>query len=202
MRKTKEEAEYTRQLLLKTAVKVFGEKGYAATRLSDIAEEANVTRGAIYWHFGNKKELFLELIRDRIKPFFNLIDGILNSDLSPIQKIRKIMLDVGEKVVADEEFKANQQLEFIKTTMLGEIQEIEDFIDEKIADFEKLLLNLFEEGRRRGEIRTDVATEDILSVLYIFMRGAAFLLAHGKDSALRERLPSVVDLIVSSFKTA
>ena len=79
---------------------------------------------------------------------------------------------------------------------------IKEYIDEKIADFEKILLNLFEEGRRRGEIRADVALEDMLYVLYIFMRGATFLLAHGKDKVLRERLPSVVDVIMVSFKAA
>ena len=56
MRRTKKDAELTRQQLLKAGFKVFGDKGYAAARLSDVAEEAGVTRGAIYWHFENKKD--------------------------------------------------------------------------------------------------------------------------------------------------
>jgi len=48
-RKTKEEAEKTRQLLLDCALTVFLRKGYSATTLNDIAEEANLTRGAVYW---------------------------------------------------------------------------------------------------------------------------------------------------------
>ncbi|MBE0690797.1 MAG: TetR family transcriptional regulator, partial [Anaerolineae bacterium] len=61
VRKTKEEAELTRQAVLAAALKVFSRQGYAATRLEEIADEAGVTRGAIYWHFKNKADLYIEL---------------------------------------------------------------------------------------------------------------------------------------------
>lgn len=56
-RKTKEEAQATRSAVLDAAVRVFAVKGVAHTSLADIAEEAGVTRGAIYWHFANKADL-------------------------------------------------------------------------------------------------------------------------------------------------
>ena len=52
MRRTKEEAEQTRRALLDAGLRVFSRQGYAAIKLEDIAREAAVTRGAIYWHFG------------------------------------------------------------------------------------------------------------------------------------------------------
>ncbi len=58
MRRTKEEAARTRARLLKAALSVFASRGYAATTLEDIALQAGVTRGAIYWHFQNKAELY------------------------------------------------------------------------------------------------------------------------------------------------
>lgn len=60
-RKTKEEAEKTRQRILDEALKVFSKKGFMRTTLNDIAIEAEVTRGAIYWHFKDKVELFIAL---------------------------------------------------------------------------------------------------------------------------------------------
>lgn len=56
-RKTKEEALETRNAILDAAVRAFVVKGAANTSLADIAQEANVTRGAIYWHFANKADL-------------------------------------------------------------------------------------------------------------------------------------------------
>lgn len=57
-RKSKNEAEVTRQQLLDAAERLFFEQGVANTSLNQIAEAAGMTRGAIYWHFKNKVELF------------------------------------------------------------------------------------------------------------------------------------------------
>lgn len=65
-RKTKEEAEKTRQLLLDAAEDMFLEKGVAATSLEDIARHAGMTRGAVYWHFENKQALF-DAMHERVK---------------------------------------------------------------------------------------------------------------------------------------
>ncbi|RZI41395.1 TetR family transcriptional regulator [Herbaspirillum sp. HC18] len=57
-RNTKEEALETRNRILDAAENVFHARGVAQTSLADIAEAAGVTRGAIYWHFKNKSDLF------------------------------------------------------------------------------------------------------------------------------------------------
>lgn len=57
-RRTKEEAQETRNRILDFAEHVFNEKGVSRTSLDDLARAAGVTRGAIYWHFRNKAELF------------------------------------------------------------------------------------------------------------------------------------------------
>lgn len=62
MRRTKSEANETIQLLLKVARTHFTEKGYANAALEEIADEANVTRGALYHHFKNKQGLFLAVL--------------------------------------------------------------------------------------------------------------------------------------------
>ncbi|BBY82761.1 TetR family transcriptional regulator [Mycolicibacterium pulveris] len=51
--------EHTRSLLLDAAENVFGEKGFTAATLDDIAYAAGYTKGAIYKHFDTKEELFL-----------------------------------------------------------------------------------------------------------------------------------------------
>ena len=57
-RSTKEEALETRSRILDAAVEVFHARGVSQTSLADVANEAGVTRGAIYWHFKNKSDLF------------------------------------------------------------------------------------------------------------------------------------------------
>ena len=60
-KRTKAEALKTRQELIETAIAQFAQRGVSKTTLNDIADAANVTRGAIYWHFENKTQLFNEM---------------------------------------------------------------------------------------------------------------------------------------------
>lgn len=62
MRKTKEDAAATKSALLDAAYELFYTQGFEATTLAQIAERANVTRGAVYWHFHDKNEILNELI--------------------------------------------------------------------------------------------------------------------------------------------
>lgn len=57
-RVTKEEARETRNRILDAAEDVFQRNGVAQTSLADVAAAADVTRGAVYWHFKNKADLF------------------------------------------------------------------------------------------------------------------------------------------------
>ena len=77
-RRTKEDALKTRQLLIESAIQQFALRGVTSTTLADIADAAGVTRGAVYWHFASKAELFNEMwqqqlpLRDLLQHEFNL----------------------------------------------------------------------------------------------------------------------------------
>ena len=71
-RKKKEEAQQTRQQLIEAAIGQFATRGVANTTLTDIADAANVTRGAIYWHFTSKSEIFNAIWEQQL-PFRDII---------------------------------------------------------------------------------------------------------------------------------
>lgn len=71
-RKTKEEALKTRQMLLDAAIEQFARRGVSNTTLTDIADAAGVTRGAVYWHFSSKSELFNAMWQEQL-PLRDLI---------------------------------------------------------------------------------------------------------------------------------
>ena len=68
----------TREMILEAAFRVFAEKGYASTTMDAVAAEANLTKGAVYWHFENKKELFRELMRRRSSEGIMIADERIN----------------------------------------------------------------------------------------------------------------------------
>lgn len=71
-RKTKEEALKTRQMLLDAAIEQFALRGVSNTTLTDIADAAGVTRGAVYRHFSSKSELFNAMWQEQL-PLRDLI---------------------------------------------------------------------------------------------------------------------------------
>ena len=76
-RKTKENAELTRQHIIEAARKVFLARGVSRTTMEHIAEEAGVTRGAIYWHFHNKIDLFQAMREQVFLPLIDRMDDTL-----------------------------------------------------------------------------------------------------------------------------
>jgi TetR/AcrR family transcriptional regulator, acrAB operon repressor len=67
-RKSPEESARTRAAILDSGLAVFAEKGYSRSTLNDIAKQAGFTRGAVYWHFKDKADLFTSLTADIGKP--------------------------------------------------------------------------------------------------------------------------------------
>lgn len=78
-RSTKEEALETRTRILDAAEQVFHERGVSHTSLADVAKAADVTRGAIYWHFKNKSDLFDAMCERVTLP----MEAVLEENASP-----------------------------------------------------------------------------------------------------------------------
>lgn len=90
VRKTKEDAEATRAGILDAAELCFLQKGVARTTLEDIAARAGHTRGAVYWHFKNKLEVF-EAVMERVEsPFLHELDQIAPAiNTEPLLALRR-----------------------------------------------------------------------------------------------------------------
>ena len=67
VRKTKEEKENTRLQILQAALDCFYEKGFSKTSFDDITTRIGMTKGAVYWHFKDKGDLLVELIKQRLE---------------------------------------------------------------------------------------------------------------------------------------
>ena len=62
VRRTKEEAEETKDKIVRATLEIFCEKGYSRTTFDEIARRINLTKGAVYWHFRNKADILTEII--------------------------------------------------------------------------------------------------------------------------------------------
>lgn len=118
-RRSKEDALATRNSLLDAAERVFLDKGVAGTSLNDIALAAGTTRGAIYWHFQDKADLFNAMM-DRVT--LPLQDAIAHVDVGPdgdpVMRLRQGLRLAFEKTVHDPQTRrvfevATQKVEYV-----------------------------------------------------------------------------------------
>jgi len=69
-----ERSQARREAILAAALDEFAARGFAATRLDDVAKRAGVAKGTIYLHFRDKEALFQEIVRAEISPIIQIIE--------------------------------------------------------------------------------------------------------------------------------
>ena len=202
MRRTKEEAERTRKSLMDAGLRIFGKKGYAAARLSEIASEAGVTRGAVYWHFGSKKELMFAILREMANPYIALALEVLESDAEPHVKIRVSTLRVMEAMERTGLFLTHEQM--VLRFMAEHPDEFREHQVEMLWSMRKVI-RLFKrtirEAQDTGKIRADVDANVIAGTFMAVMRGSAIMKSIPKmDMLHRGSSGAVVELLMTGLE--
>lgn len=103
VRKTKEEALETHAALLDAAEQVFASKGVTNTTLNDVAVAAGMTRGAIYWHFKDKNDLFQAMCDRAFLPMEVLLNEVTSScQEDPLMELRRLNLHFLKQVASND----------------------------------------------------------------------------------------------------
>jgi len=135
--------------LLGAALELFVERGYAATRLDEVAARAGVSKGTLYLYFESKEEIFKAVVRDTIVPRIDeLRRGAERSTLGSAELLRTFLCDWWEH------FGASRLGGLAKLIVAeaGNFPEVARFFhDEVIEPHSEVLVSIIERGIRRGE---------------------------------------------------
>ena len=103
-RRTKQESERTRQRIVEAAREEFERRGFAHTTLERVAATAGVTRGAVYWHFSDKRSLF-NAVRDQVVlPMLDRIDfdEPATAGDDPLSRVERYLFSVIDALEQDD----------------------------------------------------------------------------------------------------
>lgn len=94
----------TEQKIVEAARKIFTQKGYAATKTRDIAEEAGINLALLNYYFGSKENLFKLIVTEKFEDLFGLISPILsNKDITLEEKIQALVRNYTKLLIENED---------------------------------------------------------------------------------------------------
>jgi len=197
-RREREKAMHRREIL-EAAERVFAKKGFAATTIDEIAQEAEFSKGAMYGYFNSKEDLFLSLIQEKLDEIEGRFRKVVESSDDPETKIRDLVethLTFFEEdrdffqIIASEQPRLGVETESrLRENMRGRCIRGLDLIEEVMKD-------AVSAGVLK-EIEPRLLATGLVGIIHSFT--ANWILTGGKE-ALTERKPVILELFLDGAR--
>ena len=162
----------TRDRILDAAEDVFNESGYSNTTLNEIAEAAGVTRGAIYWHFKNKEDLFQAMcLRIRV-PMDALIEGIVEKGVNdPVAQLSRTHETIMLEVINNPHYRKVLNILFHKCEFTRETDQIVIQQKEWHTYSRNIIRTILVNAQKKAQLPADLDIELACNLLGFMFRG-------------------------------
>ncbi len=172
VRRTKQDALATRDSILDAAELLFARQGVSRTTLQHIAEAANVTRGAIYWHFEDKSAVFNAMLKRVTMPLELALDSVdAGGDIDPLAILREWVGNAFTLIMNDP---AARRVVEIATHRVEYVDELNGVRDRQLATH-KLWLErteaMLQLAAERGMLTTPLTPREIAQGLWAMVDG-------------------------------
>jgi TetR/AcrR family acrAB operon transcriptional repressor len=193
VRRTKQESEQTRQQILVAARREFALHGVTRTTLQRIAAAAGVTRGAVYWHFANKRELF-RAMRDQVSvPLFDHSDLTGSDDPDPLRAIERFLHGVIDQIAKDLQTRRTFDILSLKCEYVDEFRPELKRHTRRCRELMSKFALVYRRARKMGAMRDDVAPETAALGTCVFVTGMLRLWLVDEDcTLLRPKVDSLI----------
>ena len=194
-RKTKAEAALTRHRIVECARIVFSREGVTNTSLEHVAKEAGVTRGAVYWHFRNKADLFMAVRQET---------GILLrfSDFKSGDALRRLECGLHEalrRLAEDKQARETYEVMLWKCEYVGEFAGVRKDLMSAGTLFLEEATALYEEAAREKLIAPELDPRLAALDTFCFYAGMLKLwLADESGQAVRQDIQKVITQHIES----
>jgi TetR/AcrR family acrAB operon transcriptional repressor len=171
MRRTKEESEQTRQQILVAARREFARHGVTRTTMELVARAAGVTRGAVYWHFANKRELF-RVMRDQVSlPLFDHTELLTQDVPDPLGAIEQFLRDMIDQIATDLQTRRTLDILSLKCEYVDEFRPELKRHTRRCQELMAKFAALYQRARDAGAMRDDIAPATAALGTCVFITG-------------------------------
>lgn len=144
-----------REQIMTAALRVFAAKGFAATKIGDIAARAGMSHGLVYHYFKSKEEIFHEILKRAMQTSAQSLLTVEALPIGPLEKVRQTARYILGGISGYED-SAYYFLIVLHAAVMEAPQETRELVDGSDIAV-KALVRILEEGQRLGEVRTGSA---------------------------------------------
>jgi AcrR family transcriptional regulator len=158
------------QELLAAALKLFVERGFAATRLDDIAKSAGVSKGTLYLYFSSKEELFKTMVRETIVPMLGQAEEMVSQFGGDSADLFRAVIRNWWEAMGNSDLAGLCKLMLAEASNFPELAQF--YNDEVIERSHRMIISMLERGVARGEIRPlnlELAPQVLISPIIMMM---------------------------------
>lgn len=171
MRRTKEDSERTRRRIIAAARQVFARQGVRRTTLEEVARAAGVTRGAIYWHFAGKTDLFYAMREQVLLPTIDTGFAASAADAAdPLGSAERFLRGVIASL-DDPAARETFRIMGFKCEYVGELGRELDRQRNRCAELTGKLAQVYRRAQRAGQLRAGLTPAPAASATCSFLIG-------------------------------
>lgn len=188
-------AEKTRAYIIEKAAPLFNKKGYADTSLTDLLNEAKLTKGSLYGNFESKEEIAIEAFKQNFEWLRNGYRSELMKGKNTIDRMKRI---VNYPLLNFKEFTVRGGCPIMNAAIEADdnMNFLLPHVREALGSLKKLIVQLMAAGKQSGEIKTSADEEQTAAVLIALIEGGLMLAkTHGRVNDLRHAVVAAEKII-------
>jgi len=186
-----------KERIIHESLKLFSLKGFLNTSIHDILTAANTSKGGFYNHFASKEELFLQALDEaRIIWREKNLSG-LDEIGNPIGKIKQFPENFRDLYLKDaENFPGGCIFITFSVELNDQRPHLSREVNKGFIGLKSMLKRLLDEGKKLGELSSDVSTGAVTEMLFAGMLGATVMYGLDKSTANLDRsIDSLIDYL-------
>ncbi|MBE9191546.1 helix-turn-helix transcriptional regulator [Gloeocapsopsis crepidinum LEGE 06123] len=146
----------TRSRILQAAQQVFAQEGYERATLDAIANAIGLTKGAVYWHFQSKSDLFLALLEEQLQSPLSITPEVAQQTLNhpnPQAEVAKVLARQLHHITANPNW-CRLYMEFMVQSREPEVQNV--LISPNCRERETAIVQMLHRLQAEGKLAADV----------------------------------------------
>jgi TetR/AcrR family acrAB operon transcriptional repressor len=202
VRRTKEEAQATRERLLDAAETIFRDRGVTRTSLAEVAKAAGMTRGAVYWHFKDKADLFRAMCDRATLPLDSMFERAGETvERDPLGTLRTLSIGALQSLATDPRAQNVFEIVFHKSELVDDLAGIATTQAKERGTCLAQIEEIVRQGAALGQLPADVDPHLATQGLHALMVG--IMHEWVLDPAaydLHAAAPALIDMFLAGLK--